>query len=178
MITIYFEAHSTTLDNEAGIASGHSDVALSESGREQAAGEKAQRYADIDLDVVFTSDTRRAYDTAKIMLSTIDKGVLIIKDARLRECDYGDLTRRPRSEMEAVRAQSIYKPFPNGESYEHVVRRMREFLDDLRANHDSKSILMIGHYATHMGLEYVINGVPLEKIFDLPPRFSVKYNLS
>ncbi len=97
-----------------------------------AAAARSSSYADVDLDIVFTSDTQRAFDTATIMLSTIDKDVPIIRDARLRECDYGDLTRRPRYEMEAVRAQSIYQPFPNGESYEQVMQRMRGFLDDLR----------------------------------------------
>jgi broad specificity phosphatase PhoE len=38
LVTIIFETHSTSLDNEAGIASGHNDVDLSEVGLRQAKG--------------------------------------------------------------------------------------------------------------------------------------------
>ena len=44
-VTIIFETHSTSLDNEAGIASGHNDVDLSEMGLRQAK-ELAERYVD------------------------------------------------------------------------------------------------------------------------------------
>lgn len=40
-----------------------------------------------------------------------------MRDARLRECDYGKLTRRPVCDIEAERAAHIATPFPDGESY-------------------------------------------------------------
>jgi hypothetical protein len=40
-----------------------------------------------------------------------------VRDARLRECDYGKLTRRPVCDIEAERAAHIATPFPDGESY-------------------------------------------------------------
>lgn len=43
-VTIIFETHSTSFDNEAGIASGHNDVDLSEMGLRQATG-LGERYA-------------------------------------------------------------------------------------------------------------------------------------
>jgi broad specificity phosphatase PhoE len=48
MIIIIFEAHATTLDNEAGLASGHNDVALSELGVKQAKehGERMRSFLD------------------------------------------------------------------------------------------------------------------------------------
>ena len=129
MIAIYFEGHAITSDNEARVASGHNNVDLSERGRSPAAGEKRRRYESIEIDTVFTSDLRRAYETAKLMFEGED--VPIIQDARLRECDYGDLTQRPRAEMEAVRAQSISNPFPNGESLERVMERMKSKVDPI-----------------------------------------------
>ncbi|NCO25008.1 hypothetical protein GW901_00575 [Candidatus Parcubacteria bacterium] len=36
MVTIIFEAHGTTLDNEAHLASGHYDIVLSPLGEKQA----------------------------------------------------------------------------------------------------------------------------------------------
>ena len=162
MITIYFEGHATTSDNEASVASGHNDVDLSERGRHQAAGEKRRRYENIEFDTVFTSDLSRAYDTAKLMFE--GKDIPIIQDARLRECDYGDLTQRPRAEMEAVRTQSISEPFPNGESLEQVMDRMKSFIDDLSQTYPDQQVLIIGHAGTLWGLENNINSIPLPKL--------------
>ena len=158
MITVYFEYHARTIDNEAGIASGNYDVALSDAGRKMAAGE-AHRSRGIHLDAVFTSDMRRAHETATIMF--VERNVLVVQDARLREIDYGDLTRHPHAEVSAVRRQCITKPFPNGESYELVVQRMQSFLDDVKKGYDRKTVLVIGHGATRIGLEHLVNGVSL-----------------
>ena len=162
MITIYFEGHATTSDNEASVASGHNNVDLSERGRHQAAGEKRRRYENIEFDTVFTSDLSRAYDTAKLMFE--GKHIPIIQDARLRECDYGDLTQRPRAEMETVRAESISNPFPNGESLQQVMDRMKSFIDDLLQTNPDQQVLIIGHAGTLWGLENHINRVPLPKL--------------
>ena len=175
MITIYFEAHATSLDNEAGIASGHNDVELSEAGRNQARGEKRQRYENVELDAVFTSDLRRAYDTAKIMFE--GKDVPIFLDSRLRECDYGDLTKAPRPQLEAVRSQSISKPFPNGESLEQAMERMKSFLADLSNNYEGKTLVVIGHAATRFGLEHHINGISLKELLSGKLSFYSKYIL-
>ena len=176
MITIHFEAHATTIDNEAKVASGHYDVELSDAGRKLAAEVKAERYKDTQLDAIFTSDLRRAYDTAEIMFA--GRGIPIIKDARLRECDYGDLTRHPRAEMEIVRLQTISEPFPNGESMEQVMQRIKTFIDELSENYDGKTVLLIGHAATRYGLEHHINGVSLTELVSQESQFSAKYILS
>jgi phosphoserine phosphatase len=65
MITIIFEAHGTTFDNEAHLASGHNDVALSPLGENQAR-ELGERYKDIHFDAIFCSDLQRSYKTAEI----------------------------------------------------------------------------------------------------------------
>ena len=174
MITIYFQGHARTLDIERGIASGHFDVALAESGRKQAAEEYRPVYDGIQFDAAFTSDTQRAYETAQIMLAGRD--VPIMQDARLRECDYGDMTGSSRAEVEATRPQHITKPFPNGESYDQVMRRMQSFVDELAKDNDGKTVLVIGHYATYLGLEYAIKGVPVIDAMASHPS-AVEYHL-
>jgi len=54
MITIYFEAHGTTLDNQQKISSGWNDVPLSPLG-EQQARKLGERYAHKHIDAVFCS---------------------------------------------------------------------------------------------------------------------------
>ncbi len=160
MINIIFEAHATTFDNEAHLSSGHNDVALSPLGIEQAK-EMGERYKDSHFDVIFCSDLQRSYKTAEI---AFENRLPVIKDARLRECDYGDLTQQPSEIVDKEKPQRINVPFPNGESYAETTLRMKSFLEDLLKNYDGKKVLIIGHRATQYGLDNLINGVPLEKL--------------
>lgn len=167
MITIIFEAHGTSLDNENHLSSGHFDVALSTLGEKQAK-ELGQRYKNETFDAIFCSDLQRSYKSAEIAFG--DK-YPIIKDARIRECDYGDLTGHPSDEVEPLKVDHISEPFPNGESYEQAAKRMKSFLDDLKKNYEGlpggeagKKVMIIGHRATQYGLEHLINGKFLEEL--------------
>lgn len=160
MITIYYRGHAQTLDIVSGVASGHRDVALSDYGRQQAATDYRLTYEHVEFDAAYTSDTQRAYDTARLMLN--GKPLEIIRDARLRECDYGDMTGGPRAEVEALRPKHVHMPFPNGESYEQVMHRMRLFVDHIASTEQGKTLLVVGHFATYLGLEHLVNGVPVE----------------
>lgn len=160
MVTIVFEAHGTTFDNEAHLASGHNDVALSPLGQQQSK-EMGERYANDRFDAVFCSDLQRSYRSAEIGFGDTWP---IIKDARLRECDYGDLTRHPSDEVDVEKPKHIDEPFPNGESYTETTARMRSFLQDLLRDYNSKRVMIIGHRATQYGLDHLINGVPLEQL--------------
>lgn len=134
MVKIIFEAHSTTFDNENHLFSGHFDVSLSPLGEKQAR-DLGQRYKNKTFDAIFCSDLQRSYKTAEIAFGG---RFPIIKDKRLRECDYGDLTRHPSDEVEPLKLDHISEPFPNGESYEQTLKRMKDFLNDLKKNYDGK----------------------------------------
>lgn len=158
MVYIIFEAHSTTFDNEKNLSSGHNDIELSPLGLEQAK-DLGKRYSGEHFDAIFCSDLQRSYKTAEIAFG--DR-FPIIQDKRLRECDYGDLTQRPKEEVEPLKVKCISHPFPNGESYEQTLIRMKDFLIDLLRNYDNKKVMIIGHRATQYGLEYWINNVALK----------------
>lgn len=160
MIELIFEAHATSLDNEAGLASGWADVALPPLGEKQAK-ELGERYEGQHFDAIFCSDLQRAVRTAEIAFG--DK-FPIIKDKRLRECDYGDMTRTDKDAVEADRPNRIKVPFPNGESYQDCLKRMQEFMADLKRDYGGKRVMIIGHRATQYSIEDILNGVPLEKI--------------
>ena len=157
MLSLYFETHSTSLDNEAGLASGWYDVDLSAQGEAQA-HELGERYRSRALEVVFCSDLRRSYRTAEIAFA--HRTVSIVRDARLRECNYGSLTRQPASEVEARRVDAISSPFPGGESYEKVTARVSTWLAGTARDY-SGSVLVVGHRATFYALENLLRGVPL-----------------
>lgn len=162
VITILFESHATTFDNEKHLSSGHNDVELSPLGNKQAK-ELGERRKGEKFDAIFCSDLQRSYKTTQIAFG--DK-FPIIQDKRLRECDYGELTRHPSSEVDPQKVEHIKEPFPNGESYEQCMKRMKDFLEDLRQRYHGRDInvLIIGHRATQYGLEYWIKGISLEEI--------------
>ena len=175
MVEIIFEAHGTTFDNEAHLSSGHNDVELSPLGVQQSK-EMGERYKDDNFDAIFCSDLQRAYKSAEIGFGNKWP---IIKDARLRECNYGDFTQRPSSEVEPEKIKRIHEPFPNGESYEQTTARMKSFLEDLLKNYEGKKVMIIGHRATQYGLENIISGKSLEELISMPFKWQPgwEYNL-
>lgn len=158
MVTIVFESHGTTFDNEKDLSSGHFDAQLSQLGERQAR-ELGERYAAEHFGAIFCSDRERAWRTGEIAFA--GRNIPIIKDARLRECDYGDLTRHPGKEIERVKGEYVTTPYPNGESYEQRAAFMKSFLEELLQRYNGKRVMIIGHRATQYGLEHWIKGVPL-----------------
>ncbi len=157
MVLIIFEAHGTTFDNEAHLSSGYNDVALSPLGIQQSK-EMGERYEKDHFDAIFCSDLRRAYKSAEIGFGS---KWLIIRDARLRECDYGDFTQNPSEIVDKEKPRRVEIPFPHGESYIQTTARMKDFLKDLLKNYNDKKVMIIGHRATQYGLDHLINKVPL-----------------
>jgi 2,3-bisphosphoglycerate-dependent phosphoglycerate mutase len=158
-LPLLFETHATSLDNEGGLASGWYDVDLSPRGEVQAR-ELGERYRDRAVQIVFCSDLRRSYRTAEIAFEG-RSGIPIVQDARLRECNYGALTRHSTAEIDAMRASTITAPFPAGESYEQVTARVAGFLDEVGRLY-REPVLVIGHRGTYYALEHLLNGVPLK----------------
>jgi broad specificity phosphatase PhoE len=163
LIELVYETHSLTLDNERGFATGWLPGELSPVGREQAR-ELGERRREDGIARVFSSDLRRAVETVEIAFA--GSALPVHRDARLRECDYGELNGAPVAEIEAIRADCIERPFPGGESYTDVVRRTRELLDDLLREHDGERVLLISHGANRLALDHLLGGEPLARLVE------------
>lgn len=164
-VEIIFETHSTSVDNESGIASGWRDVSLSPTGRGQAK-ELEERHRGERIDAVFSSDLRRAVETAEIAFP--GGSVPVYPDRRLRESDYGTMTGAPPAEIDADRPNRVDAPFPGGESLRDVVDRVRGFLADLARDWDGKRIVIIGHGATKLALDHLLGGLSLQDAASQP----------
>lgn len=154
--TLVFETHATSFDNEAGLASGWFDVDLSPRGEREAL-ELGRRHTGREVSVVFTSDLWRSWRTADIAFGG---RVPVVRDFRLRECDFGQLTRRPQPEIERLRTEHLSAPFPGGESYRDVAERVRACLEEILGENDG-TVVIVGHRATCFSLEHLLRGVPL-----------------
>jgi broad specificity phosphatase PhoE len=164
-VDIIYETHSTTIDNERGIATGWLPGQLSESGREQAHA-LGKRRRDEDIAAVFVSDLRRAVETAEIAFS--GSGIPMYTDARLRECNYGTLNGMPVARLAAERRRHIDEPFQGGQSYRGVVEETRSFLHKLAAGWDGRMVVIVAHSANKWALDTLLNGAALEDLVDAP----------
>lgn len=164
-LELVFETHSTTEDNERGIATGWLPGRLSETGRRQAQELGARRHHD-SVAAVFTSDLARAVETAEIAFG--GSGIPVHLDRRLRECDYGDLNGEPAALVEAERPKRLDVPFPGGESYREVAERVADFLAELVEGWNDRRVVVIGHSATRWSLDHLLRGIRLEDLVGAP----------
>jgi broad specificity phosphatase PhoE len=164
-VKIIYETHSTSTDNEAGIATGWLPGQLSEEGRRQA-GALGIRRRDDDIAAIYTSDLARAVETAQIAFAGTE--IPLFQDARLRECNYGALNGMPVRQLAQERSRHIDDPFPGGQSYQQVVDATRSFLDDLATAWDGRTILIIAHSANKWALDHLLKGVALEDVVAAP----------
>jgi broad specificity phosphatase PhoE len=160
-VDITYFVHGTTTDNEKEISSGWSDVELSELGIQQSI-ELKEKINVKNFDVVFCSDLKRAVHSAEL---TFKNEVEIIRDARLRECNYGNYNAQPSSIVEPLQEQYIQKRFPNGESYEDVKTRISEFLEDVKQKYNNKHIAVVAHKAPQLALDMLLSGKSWDQAF-------------
>jgi 2,3-bisphosphoglycerate-dependent phosphoglycerate mutase len=116
------------------------------------------------ITAVFSSDLARAAETASVAFGAAM--IPVLRDRRLRECDYGQRNGMPVTELHAGRREHLDRPYPGGESWRKAVARVGRFLDDLPLRRAGQRILVIGHVATRWGLDHTIGGVPLEDLVD------------
>jgi 2,3-bisphosphoglycerate-dependent phosphoglycerate mutase len=154
-IRIVFETHALSEDNERGIATGRLPGRLGERGRANAA-DMGRRRRDDGIAAVFTSDLRRAAQTAEIAFG--NTGMPILYDWRLRECDFGTRNGTPAADVKQDRLDFCDRPYPGGESHEQAIVRVTRFLDDLPTRWAGRRVMLIGHLATYRALERMATG--------------------
>src|SRR5690349_1250603 len=161
---LVYETHSISVDNERGVATGWLPGELSAEGR-RLAGELGRRRRDDGIACVFTSDLRRAVETAEIAFAGTE--IEVRADPRLRECNYGELNGAPVRQLDP-RARFADEPYPGGESYRDCVGKLRRFLHDVAREFDGRRVLVIAHSAQRYALQHLLEGRPLEEVVDAP----------
>ncbi len=156
---ITYFVHGTTTDNELDLATGWEHGELSELGIRQSK-ELGELFENGHFDVVFCSDLKRAIDSAQLAFGGKAK---ILQDSRLREANYGDLTQKPSEKFKSHLARYVNKPFPNGESYSDVEKRMADFLDFLKEFYKEKIIGIVAHQGPQLALEVITKGKTWEQ---------------
>lgn len=142
--------HGSTDWNHLKRAQGHADIDLNEEGRRQAA-ETAKQLADHPIEAVYSSDLRRAVDTARPIAET--HGLDVRTDARFREIDQGEWEGLHTDEIRD-RWPTLWGPHrhysarPGGESPQQVRARALAALKDVAAEHGDASVVVVSHGGT------------------------------
>jgi broad specificity phosphatase PhoE len=139
MTELLFVRHGETDWNRDRRYQGHADPPLNEAGKRQAR-DLERALADTHLDAVYTSDLRRAAQTAGIILEK--RNVPLVEDPGLREIDVGSWSGLTRAEID--------ERFPemarhDGESDEEHLRRVIEAVTRIAARHPNGRVLIVSH---------------------------------
>ena len=146
MKNILLIRHGQSEWNKLNLFTGFKNIELSEQGIEEA-NKAGQNFKNLDIkfNIVFTSELKRAQETAKIILQNLDQWDFlnnegkIISNINLNERDYGDLTGLNKKETaEKFGEEQVHKwrrgysdQPPNGESLEDVVRRVTKYFEEV-----------------------------------------------
>ena len=152
MIEITYFVHGTTLDNLEKKATGWLPGELSDKGVQQAIN-LSKEIKDKYFDVVICSDLKRAIESSK--LNFYNRDIEIIRDMRLRECNYGELNGKDNSLV--VYADHIEVPFKDGECMLDVQNRVESFIKYLKLSFNNKKVAIVAHKAPQLALEVLIN---------------------
>ena len=156
---IYF-VHGTTTDNIEHKSTGWIPGELTEKGIQQSKDLKNQINMD-DIDVVISSDLKRAIDSADYTFKGIKS---IYHDKRIRECNYGDLNGKDSSLV--VYEDHINDKFPNGESLKDVEKRVKDFCNYLKENFNGKRVAIVAHKAPQFAFEVITKGISWEEAIE------------
>ncbi len=142
--------HGETAWNRASRIQGHLDIALNDTGRWQAQ-RLGRALAGEDIDAVYSSDLRRAFDTAQAVATAC--GCEVVTVAGLRERQFGEFqgltfdeiaTRWP-GESERWRQRDTAFAPPGGESLKVFFRRSVDTASRLAIVHPGQTIALVAH---------------------------------
>jgi broad specificity phosphatase PhoE len=146
--TVHLARHGESDWNAAGRWQGHADRPLTALGRRQAV-ELAERLASIPLDAVYSSDLRRARETAEPVARR--HGLEVRALPALREVDVGSWSGLSRPEVERrfpeafVRWRVGGQGWEDGETYEAMTERVVDAVVAIAGAHPGGELLLVTH---------------------------------
>ena len=171
---IYITRHGETEWNAQQRIQGHTDVPLSERGRAQAQM-LARRLADVPIDAVYSSDLRRAADTARALLAGRNAPPPLTLAPELREYHKGIFEGLTPDECEQrhpeIYAASLVNDLdftpPGGETVRQTAARIHAIVQQVRRAHPDQTVLIVGHGGSLRAA--------LVSLLELPPQANWKF---
>jgi broad specificity phosphatase PhoE len=146
--TILIARHGESDWNRERRWQGHADRPLTERGREQARA-LAERLAHVELGAVYSSDLRRARDTAAVVAER--QGLDVQGMRELREVDVGSWSGLTRAEAEEQfpegfrRWRAGFPGWEDGETYEAMTDRVIAVVQRIADEGEGGRVLVVSH---------------------------------
>ena len=142
--------HGETVWNAEHRYQGMTDLPLSARGTLQARA-LAARLAAEPIDLIYSSDSKRAWQTAE-EIATI-QGAKVLREPRLREMSFGiwegltypELRERYPKALAEWQREILGTAPPGGESLGELAVRVEAMLDDLRGLDEIETVLLVSH---------------------------------
>lgn len=160
--TIYVVRHGQAEFNVKGVIGGTLEPNFLTAKGEDQAVILAQKFKDVQLDMIYSSDLARARRTAEIFAST--KNILVKTSELLRERSWGSLQGKTFKEAkkkhpEAFQRESTiegkeafdFRYTDDMESLKDTVARFKRFLKKITKTHQGKTILVVCHFDIMIG---------------------------
>lgn len=166
--------HGETEWNRLGRWQGQTDVPLNEAGRRQAAS-LASRLQDERLEAIYSSDLRRARETASALAKAT--GAPLVEDARLREIHLGawegllfdEIRLRDGDHLDRFRARPTEERAPQGEGVPDVRRRVLAALREIVQRHPDGAVALVSHGLALAVVKTHVLGLPLDRVWEVEP---------
>ena len=166
---VYFVRHGQSLGNAERVLLGHCDRDLSELGVRQASL-TAEAMKDFPIDIIFSSDLLRAYNTAAPHAEL--RGLSVIPERAFRECYLGDWEGKPSAWCEenySGEYATIWRSgygifrFPNGESTREAGERFFKRAIEICRENQGKNVMIVSHAAILRSFWAIISGFTPEE---------------
>lgn len=170
MTKIFLIRHGETEWNKIGKLQGSSDIKLLPEGIQQAhlLAEHAPFH---NVDAIYSSDLERAVKTAEILAAKFN--LPVIKERGLRETSFGEWEGRFLSDLAKENPKGFEKFFtrpdkvqpPNGETFLQSQARIMNALDEIIADNDGKSVIVVSHGAAIRLILCAALVIPIRKMW-------------
>ncbi len=171
---LWLVRHGQTDWNLSGRYQGQADVPLNDTGWEQARALPAV-LSGPDFAALYSSDLRRARDTASVLAERLSLAVQV--DARLREVRLGewegmlfsDIQAHYPAEWQARQSDPLNARPPGGENLREVAARVWAAADDIARIHPGAEVVIVAHGLSLATVRVRALGLPLAVAYDHVP---------
>ena len=173
MTVIYLIRHAEAEGNLYRRIQGHWNGQVTPRGTRQIDA-LAERFREIPVDAVYSSDLQRTMDTAGAILKYHD--LTLETTPRLREVCLGCWEGRPWGDVEYEMPQQMFyfnhDParwiIPQAERFEAAQERMKSILAEIAAKHDGQTVAAVSHGMAIRSFLAAVLGIPSAEIDRLP----------
>lgn len=172
MLQLFITRHGETEWNVEKRLQGRLNSNLTENGVKDAKL-LGERLKNIDFDMVYASPSKRAVETAKLIMG--NRALPLKTDERLMEIHLGEWEGRTTGEIKQTEPDLhfLYEEKPHlfkgtGESFVDVKQRVDSILKDLEKTHQNGNVLVVTHGVVIKVLQTILKGRSLEFVWEPP----------